>query len=106
MKLASLLNAQHPESAKHGCETHEETLFIITHQTYELWFKQILHELGSILELFSVIPLDEKKLSTIAARLGRIVSIQKVINQQIGILETMTPQLSLKQTGKHFITRC
>ena len=91
LKLASLLNAQYPESAKHGCETHEETLFIITHQTYELWFKQILHELGSILKSFAVIPLDEKKLSTVAARLGRIVTIQKVINQQIGILETMTP---------------
>lgn len=91
LKLSSLLNAQFPESGRYGRETHDEMLFIITHQTYELWFKQILHELLSILELFSAVPLDEKKLHVIAARLDRIIRIQQVINQQIGILETMTP---------------
>lgn len=48
-----LLSAQHPESRKHGKEAHEEMLFIITHQTYELWFRQIPHELKSVLELFT-----------------------------------------------------
>ena len=89
--LDSLLNSQNPESSKHGQGVHDEMLFIITHQTYELWFKQILHELLSVLELFSATPLDEKRLHIIAARLDRIVHIQAVINQQIGILETMTP---------------
>ena len=91
LELHKLLNAQHPESAKHNDPAHEETLFIITHQTYELWFKQILHELTSILNLFSSIPLRNKALNTIIARLERIVTIQRVINQQIDILETMTP---------------
>jgi tryptophan 2,3-dioxygenase len=91
LKLNSLLNAQNPESGRYGKEAHDEMLFIITHQTYELWFKQILHELLSVLELFSAIPLDEKRLHVIAARLDRIIRIQQVINQQIGILETMTP---------------
>ena len=90
LKLTTLLNIQVPESSKHGHEAHDEMIFIITHQTYELWFKQILHELYSVLELFSALPLDEKKLHTIAARLQRIIKIQFVINQQISILETMT----------------
>ncbi|MGR8980572.1 MAG: tryptophan 2,3-dioxygenase family protein [Gammaproteobacteria bacterium] len=91
LNLNTLLNSQVPESGKHGKEAHDEMLFIITHQTYELWFKQILHELVSVLELFSATPLDEKRLHIIAARLDRIIRIQAVINQQIGILETMTP---------------
>ena len=91
LKLPILLDTQVPESGKHGHEAHDEMLFIITHQAYELWFKQILHELCSILALFSALPLDEKKLYTISARLQRIIKIQHVINQQISILETMTP---------------
>jgi tryptophan 2,3-dioxygenase len=91
LDLPTLLNTQTPESAKHGPEAHDEMLFIITHQTYELWFKQILHELYSVLQLFSALPLDEKKLHTISARLQRIIKIQFVINQHVSILETMTP---------------
>lgn len=91
LMLPILLKTQEPESAKHGHEAHDEMLFIITHQAYELWFKQILYELCSVLELFSAAPLDEKKLHTISSRLGRIIKIQSVINQQIKILETMTP---------------
>lgn len=91
LQLPVLLKTQKPESAKHGQEAHDEMLFIITHQAYELWFKQILYELRSVLDLFSASPLDEKKLNTVSARLGRIIKIQSVINQQIGILETMTP---------------
>jgi len=91
LKLPILLNTQIPESSKQGgIEAHDEMLFIITHQAYELWFKQILHELYSVLALFSALPLEEKKLHTIAARLQRIIKIQFVINQQISILETMT----------------
>ncbi len=91
LELDQLLSAQHPESTKRGTPAHEETLFIITHQAYELWFKQILHELASILALFSAIPLNNKALNTIIARLERIVAIQKVLNQHLDILETMTP---------------
>src|SRR5207248_910019 len=48
LKLPALLAAQQPESARHGRPAHDEMLFIIVHQTYELWFKQILHELDRI----------------------------------------------------------
>src|SRR6516225_3027126 len=48
LKLAALLSIQQPESARHGRSAHDEMLFIIVHQTYELWFKQILHELDRI----------------------------------------------------------
>lgn len=91
LALPKILGAQQPESRKHGQEAHDEMLFIITHQTYELWFKEILHELKSVLELFSSVPVDEKIIGVIVARLGRILAIQKLLNQQIGILETMTP---------------
>jgi tryptophan 2,3-dioxygenase len=91
LRLDLLLAAQHPESRRRGREAHDETLFIIVHQTYELWFKQILHELRSVLVLFGGVPLDEKTIGIIVARLGRVVAIQKIINQQIGIMETITP---------------
>jgi tryptophan 2,3-dioxygenase len=91
LKLPILLNAQVPESTQYGQQAHDEMLFIITHQTYELWFKQILYELYSVLDLFAVLPLDEKKLYTLSTRLRRIIKIQGVINQQINIMETMTP---------------
>jgi tryptophan 2,3-dioxygenase len=48
LKLPDLLSAQAPESVRHGRPAHDEMLFIIVHQTYELWFKQILHELDRI----------------------------------------------------------
>lgn len=91
LQLATLLNLQVTESSQYGDEAHDEMLFIITHQAYELWFKQILYELHSVLNLFSAIPLGEKRLNSISARLQRIIRIQHVINQHIGILETMTP---------------
>lgn len=91
LSLDLLLAAQHPESDRMGRPAHEEMLFIITHQTFELWFKQILHELTSIQKLFSQNPLSEKDLYTIVGRTGRIVRIQKLINQQFNVLESMTP---------------
>ncbi len=91
LQLDVLLDSQHPASARHGQPAHEESLFIITHQTYELWFKQILHELHSILRLFESTPLQESELNIIIDRLRRIVHIQRVINQQLLIMETMTP---------------
>src|SRR5262245_32031692 len=48
LKLDQLLTAQQPESARRGRPAHDEMLFIIVHQAYELWFKQTLHELDRI----------------------------------------------------------
>src|SRR5690554_6457754 len=91
LQLPRLLDSQLPESRRHGREAHDEMLFIVTHQTYELWFKQILHELKSVLAAFAVAPLDEHSIGVIVARLERIIAIQKVLNQQIDVLETITP---------------
>ena len=48
LKLDKILHAQFPMSKELGDESHDEMLFIIIHQAYELWFKQIIHELKSI----------------------------------------------------------
>ena len=65
---------------------HDETLFIIIHQVFELWFKQLLHELDTIIERLNR---DE----TLAAHrlLRRCIEIERVLVNQVGVLETMTP---------------
>lgn len=70
---------------------HDEHLFIITHQAYELWFKQIIFELDSIRETFTTAVVDERKTLIIVHRLRRIAVIMKLIVDQIEIMETMTP---------------
>lgn len=91
LQLDRILDAQHPESAKHGAPAHDEMLFIITHQAYELWFKQIIHELRSIVTLFSADHVDDKQMGVVIARLQRIREIQQLLLQQIDVIETMTP---------------
>ena len=70
---------------------HDETLFIIVHQTYELWFKQILHELDSVLDVFKKDFVDEETIGNLVLRLRRVTEIQKVMIEQVRIMETMTP---------------
>lgn len=92
LRLQDLLTLQNPESSKGGATAaHEETLFIIIHQVYELWFKQILHEINSICELFSQPTLQERYMGVISNRLDRINSILKILVEQISVLETMSP---------------
>ena len=55
LQLDKILNAQEPESDKEGIKANDEMLFIIIHQAYELWFKQILHELDIVREIFQMI---------------------------------------------------
>ena len=91
LKLDKLLSAQVPLARKNEATVHEETLFIITHQVYELWFKQILHELDSVRSLFSESGLRDQDISKVVARLHRVVEIQRLSVDQIKVLETMTP---------------
>lgn len=92
LQLDQLLNCVKPASAIYGNElVHDEHLFIITHQAYELWFKQIIFELNSVKNLFSSEAIDENRMLRITSRLNRIVVILKVLVDQIGILETMAP---------------
>jgi tryptophan 2,3-dioxygenase len=92
LHLDKFLDSQHPVSGEYQeNEAHDEMLFIVVHQAYELWFKQIIHELTPILKAFNNPVLDTKEYGRIIQRLDRVNQIQKLLNQQIGILETMTP---------------
>lgn len=91
LQLDKILNAQDLESSKYGKPAHEETLFIIIHQVYELWFKQIIHELDSLIDAFNTDNVDEKSIGVVVARLNRVIEIQKILIDQLKVLETMTP---------------
>ncbi len=93
LQLATILNAQHTESEKLRLPAHDETLFIIIHQAYELWFKQLLHETESIAVILDKPSLNDNspELQTVVHRLSRMSTILKVLVHQIDIMETMTP---------------
>ena len=91
LQIEKLLSCQQLESVKQGRAAHDEMLFIIVHQVYELWFKQILTEVNSILDIFKSDRIDEKLMDLIVARLQRVVEIQKLLVDQVRIMETMTP---------------
>lgn len=90
LQLDKILGAQKPESEKYGAAAHDETLFIIIHQTYELWFKQIIHEVTSVIELMKQNFLPSQDLATIHHRLERVTKIQKILVDQMNVMETMT----------------
>ncbi len=93
LQLNKILDAQLLESRLAGNEAHDEMLFIIIHQAYELWFKQILHEIGSVIEIFSQPEVNDNSpaLNIIVHRVSRVIEILKVLVQQVNIIETMTP---------------
>ena len=94
LHLDKILAAQFPESAKHHpTAAHDETLFIIVHQSFELWFKQVLHELDSVLDMLSGDRIDDNSeiMGRIVQRLQRIARILHHANGQFNILETMQP---------------
>jgi tryptophan 2,3-dioxygenase len=66
---------------------HDELLFIVIHQAYELWFKQVLHEVDS-----AIGHLDADRVGEGTRLLRRVVEIQRVLIAQVKILETMRPQ--------------
>ena len=83
LKISELLQLQQPLSD--GPE-HDEMLFIVIHQTYELWFKQILHEL-----IATQTAMEAGDLYRSLALVGRVRTILKTLVSQVDILETMTP---------------
>ena len=93
LQLDKILNAQFPESDKHKLPAHDEMLFIVIHQAYELWFKQLHHETDSIVTIMGKPALNDNspELQTVVHRLNRVVTILRVLVQQIDIMETMTP---------------
>lgn len=91
LQVDKITSAQELRSEALGHPAHDEMLFIITHQVYELWFKQINFELRSLISLFSADRINEKTIGIAVARLNRVIEIMKVLVQQITIMETMTP---------------
>ncbi len=91
LQLDRILDAQELESAKHGEAAHDEMLFIIVHQAYELWFKQILHELGTVVDILGRDTVPEREDGRAVHHLERVAGIQRLIIQQVDVLETMTP---------------
>jgi tryptophan 2,3-dioxygenase len=93
LQLDKILNAQDPESDKQNISAHDEMLFIIIHQAYELWFKQLHHEADSVVNIMRKPALNDNspELQTVVHRLNRMVVVLRVLVHQIDILETMTP---------------
>jgi tryptophan 2,3-dioxygenase len=94
LAIDQLLELQKPYSLKEGkLIAHDEMLFIIIHQAYELWFKQIRHELAACGEVLSKPAADDDgpDMNVVVHRLKRIVEIWKLLNHQVDVLETMTP---------------
>ena len=93
LALDKILNAQHPESEKAGKTANDEMLFIIIHQTYELWFKQILFELNIVRDVFTNQEINDNApdMQIAVHRLQRVSKILQVLVAQIDVLETMTP---------------
>lgn len=91
LRINELVSLQGKRSDEFGQPAHDEMLFIIVHQTYELWFKQILTELDSVLKIFGQKMIDEVEMASAVQRVQRIVEIQKLLVLQVTVLETMTP---------------
>jgi tryptophan 2,3-dioxygenase len=88
LKVPELLSLQQPLSRQPGSDRaeHDEMLFIIIHQVYELWFRQQLHEGDRLVDC-----LVRNQVPEAGATLKRMLTILKTMVQQIDVLETMTP---------------
>lgn len=84
--LEGLLKAQNPLST-----AHDEMMFVVLHQTYELWFKLILFELDRVQKVFGQKVVTDPALRLVAASLSRATAILRLLVGQLDIMETMTP---------------
>jgi tryptophan 2,3-dioxygenase len=84
LQVDELLALQQPQSDP---PHHDELLFIIIHQVYELWFRQMLHEIEAAMR-----NLAQDELLHAHKNFRRIHAIQRLLEQQVDVLETMTPQ--------------
>ena len=100
LKVPELLELQHPQSVP---EHHDELLFIIVHQTYELWFKELLHDLDAVvanLQASGTNPTSRDEVYEAARLLRRCTEITRVLVEQFTILETMLPTHFMAFRGK------
>ncbi|KAF8357385.1 tdo-2 [Pristionchus pacificus] len=91
LQLDKLLSCQQLESEKVGHRVDDEHLFIVIHQAYELWFKQIIFDIDNVRKHLNNAIVDETKTLRIVSGLERTVRILKLLVDQILILETMSP---------------
>jgi tryptophan 2,3-dioxygenase len=93
LQLDKILGAQELESDKRNQHAHDEMLFIVIHQAYELWFKQILFEVNSVHAILSKEQINDNapELQIATRRLNRVVEILHLLVNQVDVLETMTP---------------
>ncbi|MGY1744229.1 tryptophan 2,3-dioxygenase [Blastococcus sp. SYSU D00695] len=91
LELDRLLGAQHPRSSP---EHHDELLFIVQHQTSELWFKLVLHELRAACAYLAA---DE--LGPALKSLARVKNVQRTLTEQWSVLATLTPREYLQFRG-------
>jgi aminocarboxymuconate-semialdehyde decarboxylase len=100
LQIPTLLGLQHPQSSP---QHHDELLFIVVHQTYELWFKELLHDLDAVvanLRAASANPGSRDGVYEAARLLRRCTEIMRVLVEQFTILETMLPTHFLAFRGK------
>jgi tryptophan 2,3-dioxygenase len=100
LKVPELLKLQLPQSSP---EHHDELLFIIVHQTYELWFRELLHDLDAVvanLRGAGANPKSRDEVYEAARLLRRCTEITRVLVEQFTILETMLPTHFLAFRGK------
>ena len=100
LKVPELLQLQHPQSSP---QHHDELLFIIVHQTYELWFRELLHDLDAVvanLRAAGTNPESRDEVYEAARLLRRCTEITRVLVEQFTILETMLPTHFLAFRGK------
>src|SRR5215210_3128139 len=92
IELDKILNSQHPKSFSSLEDGNDEMLFIIIHQVYELWFKQMIFELDLVRHIFIQDGINDNSddMSKVVHKLKRIGKILELINQQVSVLETMT----------------
>jgi len=100
LKVPELLQLQHSQSSP---QHHDELLFIIVHQTYELWFKELLHDLDAVvanLQGAGANPKSRDEVYEAARLLRRCTEITRVLVEQFTILETMLPTHFMAFRGK------
>jgi tryptophan 2,3-dioxygenase len=94
LHLDKILSSQHPKSFEDGqTRAHDEMLFIMVHQAFEIWFKQILFELDYVLSVFGKEKINDNSedMNLVLHRLRRVQKIMELLNQQVTVLDTMTP---------------
>jgi tryptophan 2,3-dioxygenase len=94
LNLERILDAQSPpgsDGKPRELFHHDEMLFVVIHQVYELWFKQVLHELVKARDLLDQDPVPERDVPLIVKGLGRVHEIFRILVSQLTVLETMSP---------------